>query len=79
MRVIMEYEEFVVIESGEKYFVIDNIDEKICFKEVECKYKMKTEDWEDEHPGEYVVDFDCRYSGQSDDLEWVLGFDLKGE
>ena len=54
----------------EKYYVKDNYVDEI--KEVILVHKEKN----DINSGEYVVDFGGDYDGESDDMEWLMSFNI---
>ena len=68
---VVTYDEWIVsTDNNEKYYVKDNYMDEI--KEVVLVHKEKN----DMNSGEDVVDFGGDYDGESDDMEWLMSFNI---
>ena len=68
---VVTYDEWIVsTDNNGKYYVKDNYMDEI--KEVALVHKEKN----DINSGEDVVDFGGDYDGESDDMEWLMSFNI---
>ena len=68
---VVTYDEWIVsTDNNEKYYVKDNYMDEI--KEVVLVHKEKNDIFSDED----VVNFGGDYDGESDDMEWLMSFNI---
>ena len=68
---VVTYDEWIVsTDNNGKYYVKDNYMDEI--KEVVLVHKEKNDIFSDED----VVDFGGDYDGESDDMEWLMSFNI---
>ena len=68
---VVTYDDWIVsTDNNGKYYVKDNYMDEI--KEVALVHKEKN----DINSGEDVVDFGGDYDGESDDMEWLMSFNI---
>lgn len=69
---VVTYDEWMIgRDSDGRYYVKDNYVDEI--REVELVHKEKC-NWND---GEDIVDFGGDYDGESDDMQWLMSFNIK--
>ena len=68
-QVVKYYNWILSTDNNGKYYVKDNYVDEI--KEVALVHKEK-----DTNSGEDVVDFGGDYDGKSDDMEWLMSFNI---